>query len=295
MTDATVSWRELLTEATRRLRSAGVATADVDARRITEEASGNEGAALVLGLDGLATERSRSYFDSMLSRRMAGEPLQYVVGRWGFRTLDLMVDQRVLIPRPETEEVVEHALAELDRRQRGGDASAGRTTVVDLGSGSGAMGLSIAVERPGTVVWCVDASAGAVAVSRANLAGLGMAGGRVTVLEGSWFEPLPGELRGRIDLVVTNPPYVAATDDLPGEVADWEPPDALVAGTTGLEAIERIITDTPRWLSGHGALVAEVGETQGEAVAALARAAGFGHVEVRADQAGRDRALVARR
>ena len=314
--DANPSWRALLEDATQRLRSAGLPSAEVDARRITEEASGAEGAALLLQLDDVPSERAAVHFRRMLDRRSAGEPLQYVLGRWGFRTLDLMVDRRVLIPRPETEQVVEHALAELDRvghsrrnsgprraaiasRTWGDGATAvrksGWATVADLGSGSGAIGLSIAAERPCAAVWCVDASAPAVAVTRANLAGLGIAGAGVTVVEGSWFEALPDELRGALDLVVTNPPYVAASDALPSEVADWEPVEALIAGSTGLEAIEQIIADAPDWLAADGVLVAEIGETQAAAVTELAAASGFAEVDVRADLAGRDRVMVARR
>src|SRR5690242_9559286 len=111
----TVPWRTLLREATERLREAGIAGPEVSARRIVEHASGYEGAAYVLALDEPATVSGVARFDGMLARRMLGEPLQYVLGGWGFRELDLMVDRRVLIPRPETEEVTEHALAELDR------------------------------------------------------------------------------------------------------------------------------------------------------------------------------------
>jgi release factor glutamine methyltransferase len=213
--------------------------------------------------------------------------LQYVLGRWGFRTLDVHVDSRVLIPRPETEVVVDHALQVVD------DLSA--TTVVDLGTGSGVIAMSLAAERPRLSVWATDVSPDALAVARANLAGLGRAASRVRVAEGEWFAALPAELKGAIDVVVGNPPYVAEDDRLPAEVSDWEPRDALIAGPTGLEAIESIVRNAPAWLRRTGALVLEIGETQGDAVRSLASAAGFTSVDVASDLTGRPRVLVARR
>jgi release factor glutamine methyltransferase len=295
--DGTVSWRELAGEAERRLVAAGVSdpsAAAVDARRIVERASGLEGPGYALGLDQPASQRGVHFFDLMLERRLLGEPLQYVVGRWGFRTLDLMVDRRVLIPRPETEVVAGIALEELDRL-RPVAAEAGRHLVaVDLGTGSGAIGLALAAERSRVEVWATDASAGAVAVARANLAGLGGAGTRVHLAEGDWFEALPGELVGRIDVVVSNPPYVALGDELPAVVRDWEPTGALLAGADGLDDLRTIVAGAPRWLGAGGALVVELAPDQAPAVAGLARDAGFAEVEVRVDLTGRDRCVVAR-
>ncbi len=118
---------------------------------------------------------------------------------------------------------------------------------------------------------------------------------RVTIVEGSWFEPLPSELRGRIDLVVANPPYVRNDELLPSSVIDWEPIGALFAGEGGLAAIREIVAAAPDWLAPHGVLVVEIGADQGPDAAATARASGFDEVEVRPDLAGRDRVLVARR
>jgi len=234
--------------------------------------------------------RSLAFFDAMVARRAAGEPLQYVVGSWGFRRLDLLVDRRVLIPRPETETVVEAALGELARL--GGDV------VVDLGTGSGAIALSMAVEARPSEVWATDSSADALAVARANLAGVGgRAATCVRLVEGNWFGALPAELRGRVDLVVSNPPYVAEPEvaDLPPEVAGHEPRAALVGGPTGLEQVARIVAEAPDWLASPGALVVELAPAQASAASALARDAGFADVDVRPDLAGRLRTLVARR
>ena len=280
----TVSWRALLGEARARLGSA------TDARRIVERASGWEGAQHHLHLDDVVTVRAAAHFEQMVARRGAGEPLQYVLGAWGFRTLDLYVDARVLIPRPETESVVEAALAELRR------LAPRSPLVVDLGTGSGAIALSMAREVPGVEVWGVDRSPDALAVARANAAGLGRAGTAVRLVEGSWFEALPPILRGQVDLVVSNPPYVGEreVDDLPPEVAHWEPLPALVAGPTGLEQIEAIVEGAPAWLARPGVLVVEIAPHQRAAVVALALGAGFVDAEVRPDLAGRARTLVAR-
>ena len=277
------TWRDLLREAVDTL---GV---EHEARHLVERASGFEGAEYVLALDQPARERSIPFLRDMLRRRASGEPLQYVVGRWGFRELDLFVDRRVLIPRVETEQVVEHALVEARRLPR-------PLVAVDLGTGSGAIGLSLARELGSEVeVWATDRSADALAVARANLTGLGsFAAQRVRLVEGDWFAALPDTLRGHIGLVVSNPPYVAVGDELPTEVTDWEPEGALVAGPTGLEDIERIVSAAPAWLSRPGVVVVEIAPHQSDAASQLARDAGFTDVDVLPDLTGRLRALVAR-
>jgi release factor glutamine methyltransferase len=272
------TWRGLLADAIGKLGDRS------DARRIVEEASGREGAELTAFLDEEANAVTLAHLKSMLDRRSAGEPLQYVLGRWGFRTLDVHIDSRVLIPRPETEVVVQHALDVID--------TLGARLAVDLGTGSGVIAMSLAVERPRLAVWGTDASDAALDVARANLAGIGRAATRVRLEAGEWFDALPHELAGTVDVVVANPPYVAADDPLPSEVVDWEPRAALVSGPTGLEAIERILTDAPAWLRPSGGVVLEIGDTQGERALDLA-AQFFATVDVRTDLVGRPRVLVA--
>lgn len=279
-----VTWRSLWAGAEATLGSG------IDARRIVERASGYDGVELLLHLDQAAPARAASFVDAMVARRATGEPLQYVVGRWGFRALDLLLDRRVLIPRPETEVVVQVALDELrDLPLRG------RSPVVaDLGTGSGAIALCLASEGSATV-WATDSSGPALAVARANLAGLGSRHARgVRLVQGEWFEALPPGLRGTFDLIVSNPPYIAADDVLPQEVADWEPGSALVAGPTGLEAIRDIVSAAPAWLARPGRLVVEIAPHQAGAASDLAMSVGFQAVDVRPDLQGRLRVLVGR-
>ena len=261
-----------------------------EARRIVERASGRDSSEWLVVLDEDAPARAIPFFDDMVERRVAGEPLQYVLRRWGFRTLDLLVDRRVLIPRPETEVVVEVAIREVRR------VTSRRPLVADLGTGSGAIALSLAVEAPQCRIWATDASEDALAVARANLTGVGSpAAVRVRLARGRWFDALPGPLRGQFDVVVSNPPYVAAGEELPAEVADWEPADALVAGPSGLEAITEIVGTAPAWLAPEGALVLELAPHQADHARRLALDAGFSHAEVRPDLTGRPRVLVGRR
>jgi len=275
------SWRELLAETTAAVGSSQ------DARRLVEEASGYEGAEVFTHLDERATARSGAYLSTMVRRRIAGEPLQYVLGRWGFRALDLMVDSRVLIPRPETEQVVGWAIEAARRLDRE------RLVAADLGTGSGAIALSLAVEL-GAEVWATDVSPDALDVARANLSGIGMwAATRVRIVEGSWWSALPDELRGRLDVVVSNPPYVGEHDPLPPEVRDHEPVLALRAGTDGMDSIAEVVSGAPAWLTPGGVLVVELAPPQASPAVAQARSAGADRVEVRTDALGRERALVA--
>lgn len=287
-----LTWREVRAAATGRLASAGVANAAAEARWMVERASGYEGAEAEAGLDVEVTQRTLAHFDAMLERRVGGEPLQYVLGAWGFRTLDLLVDPRVLIPRPETEVVAGVAVAELERCRSEGALA---PVAADLGTGSGAIGLSLAVECPAAEVWLTDRSPAAIEVASANLAGIGRAATRVRIAAGSWFDALPADLEGRIHVVVSNPPYVGEGEDLPAEVAGWEPAEALFAGPTGLDAVREVVAGAATWLAPGGAVVVEIAPHQADEVAGLAREAGLVDGEVLPDLSGRARLLRARR
>lgn len=287
--EGTVTWRELLAEATQRLTHAGVDEAEVSARRIVEECSGADGAELALVLGDLVTERGMAAFDRRLARRLAGEPIQYVVGRWGFRSLDLFVDHRVLIPRPETEIVAGVVIDEVRRLL----AVHGDATAVDLGCGSGAIGLSVAAEVVGAEVWLTDLSDEALAVARSNLAGLGRKAVNTRIAAGSWFEALPRELEGSVAVIASNPPYISESEALAPAVAEWEPRMALVAGADGTEALEGIVEAAPTWLMDGGSLVLEMSPWQTDRIAERASAA-FGEVEIFDDLNGLARGVVAR-
>jgi release factor glutamine methyltransferase len=238
--------------------------------------------------------------EALADRCREGEPLQYVLGHWAFRTLDLAVDPRVLIPRPETEEAVGIALALLD------EVAPGRPdpVVVDLGTGSGAVALSLLVEagpaRPGLVVYALEADPGALAVARANARRLAAPHGTLRFCAGDWWDALPAGA-GPVDLAVANPPYIAESEwaALAPEVRR-EPRRALLAGpggdgTPGMAAIDRVVAGAPSRLTPTGALVVELAPHQARPAVRLARRCGFGQAEIRRDLAGRDRILVARR
>jgi release factor glutamine methyltransferase len=246
---------------------------------------------------------------AMAARRAKGEPLQYIFGHWPFRRLDLCVDPRVLIPRPETEQVVEVALNEARRLHGECPGTDGTGLVaVDAGTGSGAIALALATELGAGVVdqvWATDTSTAALEVAAANLdACRGMVGGsnlpRVELVEGSWLTPLPGGLRGHVDLVVSNPPYVTA-DEWAGLAPDVraEPREALVAGTgrggiKGMAGVEAILEQALRWLGRPGALIVELAPAQADPALRWALQLGYDQVRVEPDLAGRPRALVAR-
>lgn len=236
----------------------------------------------------------------MAARRAAGEPLQHVLSHWGFRRLAVSCDRRALVPRPETESVVEIALHELARSPAGGEL-----LLADLGTGSGVIALSLALEleRPARI-FASDVSCEALELAAENAAALGRgqggrlgaAGSELLFLRGSWFEALPGELAGRLALVVANPPYLSSAewDGLAPVVRRFDPYGALVAGPEGSEAIEAIVAAAPRWLRAGGSLVVETAPHQQEGARAAALRAGFAAARTERDLAGRARTLVAR-
>jgi release factor glutamine methyltransferase len=260
------------------------------ARWICETACGLDGDEFLAELDEPATQRMVAQLDAMIARYRAGEPLAYVLGHWSFRTIELMVDRRVLIPRPETEVVAGRAL-DLAR------SFTERRRVVDLGTGSGAIGLSLAAELPltGTEMWLTDYSTDAVDVARANAIGLGRVAANVRVVHGSWFDALPVDVRGEIDVVVSNPPYIANGDpEVAESVLEYEPHTALFAGDDGLDDVRTIARDARNWLRSGGWLVMEIGYRQGDAVKALLEGFGYADVAIANDLTGRPRIAEAR-
>ncbi len=280
--DDTVPWRALLAE------TESLIGDPQHARWICEAAAGATAAEFRAVLDEPATERMVAHLDAVVARVRGGEPIQYALGSWAFRHLELTVDERVLIPRPETEEVAEIAI-ELAL------AASPMRHVADLGTGSGAIGLSMAQELPadGTTVWITDASAEALAVARANLAGVGRNGKNVHVAHGSWTEALP-ELPA-FDVIVSNPPYVSdRSTDLDPDVREWEPGEALFAGDDGLDDLRVIVPAAVERLRPGGWLVVEHGFDQGGSVRELFEQAAYDRIETRIDTAGHDRMTMGR-
>jgi release factor glutamine methyltransferase len=282
---------------------AEVVHSEPEARWIVAHAAGLSPRSLVSVLDTAVSEQTSETAHLMARRRADGEPLQYILGTWSFRHLEVIVDSRALVPRPETEQVVEVALAEIRRRASGSGAVPTRPMVItDLGTGSGVIALSVALEMGDSVaaVWATDVSPAALDLARDNLAVLARshpaAAARVHLAPGSWFDALPEDLMGQVQVVVANPPYVSAREwsGLDPVVRDYEPHSALVPGVTGLEAFEILIAQAHRWLVPGGGLVLEMAPHQAATLTAMAEGAGYGDVTVHGDLSGRPRVLVAR-
>jgi len=250
----------------------------LDAERLLSKATGLERIELYMELDRPLTPAELGTTRELVRRRGAREPLQYVLGEWGFRRLTLTVDRRALIPRPETEILVDRALALVSGRER--------PRVLDVGTGTGAIALAIADEHPGAEVTAVDASAEALSLARENMERTGLP---VTLVPWDLFQGLPA---GPWDLVVSNPPYVDEEDllTLEPEVREWEPKVALTA--TG--AVEAVVRGAAETLAADGALALEVGEGQASGTAELLERLGLVDVRITPDLAGIDRVVEGR-
>ncbi|HEY5708554.1 MAG TPA: peptide chain release factor N(5)-glutamine methyltransferase [Solirubrobacterales bacterium] len=285
--------RDALSAAVDALRAAGIGEPRLDAELLLCEATGWDRARLAANPDEEIPPTAARRFGETVRRRLRREPVAYITGWKGFRHLELAVDPRVLIPRPETELLVELALKTRPRR------------VLDVGTGSGAIALAIAGELPDCEVVATDTSSAALEVARANAERLGLSE-RVELVEGT----LPDS--GEFDLVLANLPYVSEAEwgALEPEVTEWEPREALLAGPDGLDAIRAAIaalaalaSDSGRSSSRYAAesatslasvIALEVGEGQAAAVGEMLLEAGFGSVETRSDLAGIERVVVGR-
>jgi release factor glutamine methyltransferase len=275
------SMREALDASVDALTAVGVDEPRLDAELLLGEAMGCGRAALAADGGAEVPAPAARAFGEMVRRRLRREPVAYILGRKGFRHLDLVVDRRVLIPRPETELLVELTLELQPAR------------VLDVGTGSGAIALAIADELPECAVTASDTSPGALDVARANAERLGLAD-RIEFVEGTLPE-------GEFDLVLANLPYVAERDwpMLQPEVTQWEPREALLAGQDGLDAYRALIPGCGRAFCRIGSessttLAVEIGEGQAEAAVGLMRESGFVDIEIRRDLAGIERVVVAR-
>lgn len=264
------------------LHAARARIGTIDAEILLAHAVGKPRSWLFAHGDDAVPAATAAAFEALVQRRATGEPVAYLTGQRGFWRFDLAVTPATLIPRPETELLVELALARLpsDRALR----------VADLGTGSGAIALAIASERPHVQVFATDASAEALAVAGANAQALRLA--NVGFRAGDWWAPLAGE---RFDLVASNPPYIALGDPhLEEGDLRFEPAPALSSGTDGLDAIRAIVAGAPAHLEAGGWLMLEHGWDQGPAVRALLAQAGFAEVATHRDLEDRDRVTLGR-
>jgi release factor glutamine methyltransferase len=275
-TATTGSVRDALSGAVDALAAAGVKMPRLDAELLLVEATGWGRPRLAADPDaGIPAPAARRFAESV-RRRLRREPLAHIVGRKGFRRIELGVDSRVLVPRPETELLVDLALELRPRR------------LLDVGTGSGAVALAVADELPDCEVTATDTSAAALEVARANAERLNL-GDRLRFEDGT----VPRDA-GPFDLVVANLPYVSEREwgELEPEVTEWEPSQALLAGPDGLDVIR---ATAPLLAELAPTLALEVGRGQAESVCGLLRSVGFGSVEVRPDLAGIERVVVGRR
>jgi release factor glutamine methyltransferase len=277
-----ITLAEVLRRSTDYLQSHGSPTPRLDAELLLSHGLGLSRLELYTQFDRPLTDGELAECRELIRRRALREPVAYVTGHWGFRRLDLEVDRRVLVPRPETEVVVERCLRLLDGTQA--------PAVVDVGTGSGAIALALKDERPDAVVTACDVSGDALAVAGANAGRLGL---DVAFVQSDLLDGVEG---GPFDLVVSNPPYVAAAeiDALEPEVAVHEPRLATVAGEDGLEVYRRLLPQAAERLAGGGWLVLECGAGQAPALASMLRDMGYGEPAVDADLAGIDRVVWAR-
>jgi release factor glutamine methyltransferase len=262
--------------ALRRQLAAASPSAELDAELLLAHVLGTGRAGLMADPSQPLDARQLRVLAALAERRCAGEPVAYLIGHREFWSLELEVTADVLVPRPETELVVELALAAL--------AQVSRPAVLDLGTGSGAIALALARERPDAAITAVDASPAALAVAARNARRL--QAGNVSFLPGSWYEPVG---TARFDCIVSNPPYVADGDPALARLVH-EPRRALAAGPAGLDALAPICAGAPLHLATGGALIVEHGATQGADVRELMARAGLAGVATHDDLAGRPRA-----
>jgi len=280
--------RSVLRRGIEPLNKAGIESARLDAEALLCHASGFDRAALYTRLDETCSARIEALFESFLERRVKHEPVSYITGVKEFWSLDFGVDRRVLIPRPETELLVETTLKyamQLERKN---------LNILDLGTGSGALAVALATELPEARLWAVDISLDALAVASANARRHGVAQ-KIEFLAGDLFESL-ARVRPKFDLIISNPPYIedAALSDLAPEIRLHEPRKALDGGSDGLEFYKRIIGRGWQYLAKDGAILFEIGAEQASAVAQLfARTERFSPAETYQDLAGRDRVVAA--
>lgn len=280
----TMGW--LWRSARDRFVAAGIDTAALDARLLLRHLLGLDETALVVSEGEAVGEAEERIYEALIARRLAGEPVARILGVKEFYGLPFRLNAAALVPRPETEMLVDFGIGLLRGREE--------ATLLDLGTGTGCIALALLAHLPGATAVGVDLSSEAAACAQANAEALGL-GDRFTVLTGSWFTPIgPG---ARFDCIFSNPPYIerAALPGLAAEVRDFDPRLGLDGGADGLDAYREIAAQAGAFLVPGGALVLEIGAGQGRAVRGLFEETGFEEITVSSDLAGHDRMVTARR
>jgi len=274
-----VAWRQVRD----RFRASGIDTPELDARLLAQKAFGLDAMALVRREREIVPDDQLKALDQFAQRRLVGEPVSRIAGEKEFWGLSFALNDSTLVPRPETERLVEEAIAFLETRRS--------ATVLDLGTGSGAIIVSILDAVPKAKGFATDIAEDALAAAKQNAERHGVAG-RLQLRQGAWWQAVPHtEL---FDLIVSNPPYIAtpAISELPAEVRVFDPKAALDGGWDGLEAYRAIAAQAARRLNPGGLVLLEIGYNQGETVSRMFSRAGFGRVEVQKDLGGLDRVVL---
>lgn len=284
-----------LASATQRLRSLEILTPELDAQVILARSLGQDRSWLFAHHDEVIDDESLERFVDLIARRTGYEPVAYLVGCKEFYGLAFAVDQRVLIPRPETELLVDIVLDHIDVRSDNLPLGH-RLTIADIGTGSGAIAIAVAVNAPDVDVYATDVSSDALEIARLNIKGLDKRC-QVSLLQGDLLEPLANKVDlQRVDIIVANLPYITLGDyeELQRDVRDYEPQLALTAGPEGLDTIEHLLKQAPNYIKPSGVILLEIGSDQGEAVVMLAQKLipQASSIRLRQDYNGRDRIVM---
>ena len=281
----------LLQDAARRLEARGIPSARLDAELLLAEVLGMERSVLLARSDTQLAPEQCEKFEAWIAKRLERVPVAYILGRREFWSMEFQVNEAVLVPRPETELVVETALAELRARK---DADS-PPFIVDVGTGAGPIVLALASELPDAVLHATEISAQALAVAKGNASRHGLEK-RIRFHQGDLLAPVnEAGFGGRIDLVASNPPYVALDEEVDADVKRWEPTGAVYAGPTGNETIHRLIAQAEQALTPGGALIMEIAPQREEALARLmSESAAWADHAFLPDLCGKTRVLRAR-
>ncbi len=278
---------ELLNSACMELNNAGVDNPNLDSEVLLAFCMEEKRTRLLSHPEKIVPEQIAGIFSSLLARRSSGEPVAYLIGQKEFWSLPFMVDRRVLIPRPDTEILVEEALSFAKDARR-----ADRISILEIGTGSGAVSVALASELPSAFITATDIAEGALEIAYLNAA-KNKVGRQISFIKGSLFEPVSG----KFDLIVSNPPYISEAEyaGLPREIRNFEPIEALVAGPQGIECHKEIIAGARDFLNSDGALFLETGALQQQKIEEILKKEGYNRIVFRKDYAGLFRVAGARR